>query len=106
MAALAVKNIADRQCTFIILFAAGVVPATHFNDLIGAPQQRNLSCPRRLSIKMMTDASTVINTDILHGTARRPMELDDVVKELNAMNSWPDLDGSNNALSNTTIPLN
>ena len=32
--------------------------------------------------------------------------VDDVVKELNAMNSWPNLDGSNNAPSNATIPLN
>ena len=45
MATLAVNNIADHHLAFIPigetgqapLFVAGVVPATRFNDLIGAP---------------------------------------------------------------------
>ena len=43
---------------------------------------------------MITDALTATNMGTLPGIAQRPTELvDDIVKEINAMNSWPDLDG-------------
>ena len=56
---------------------------------------------------MMTGVSIATNMAILRNCPKARKDLvDEVVKELNAMNAWPDLDGPNDHTRNPTIPLN
>ena len=94
--------------TLALLSMAEVAPDAHSSGSIGAPRLRNLSHLQNLSTKTMTDASTVTNTVILlRNCPKAHKELvDDIVKELNAMNSWPDLDGPAANASDPSLSLN